>query len=245
MRRAAMLFVLFMWAGSLLPAYAQSTFSVTVLHSQLTGSPGNELVCDATVTNMSGGDVVLSFVRRESQLPAGWESSLCVGEACFPSTLDSVAFTPTFGLSPLAAGESRAFSVHVYTTAQSGSGTVRVGLRNNRVSTDTVGMLFSVSTTPAAVLERRPVAASGIELSCYPNPFNPSTTLVWSLDRAAFVTLAIVDILGREVVAPVREPLLPGEYRIMFDPQGHASGVFVARLQVGDAVRARMLVRTK
>ncbi|MFB0516281.1 MAG: DUF3160 domain-containing protein, partial [Candidatus Neomarinimicrobiota bacterium] len=64
----------------------------------------------------------------------------------------------------------------------------------------------------------------------YPNPFNPTTTLRYELPRAAFVTLTIYDLLGREVASLVNEWQPAGEHRLMFDADRLPSGVYVARL---------------
>jgi hypothetical protein len=251
--------------GSLTLGFGQSTFSVMVQDSQLTGSPGNELVCNGTVTNISNGDVVLSFIRRQAQLPPGWESSICVGDACFPSSLDSIAFTSTFGLTSLPAGGSRAFSVHFITTAQAGSGTVRVVIRNNRIPSDTLGVQLGVSVTATGVLDRTPVAESPALLSCYPNPFNPTTTLRFTIGGVVALSgafssgvegpavgsqrsadrrmkLVVYDLLGREVAVLVDGMKQPGWYEVTWDARGCASGAYICRLSGGDATQSTRLM---
>ncbi|MGE5313194.1 MAG: T9SS type A sorting domain-containing protein, partial [Acidobacteriota bacterium] len=68
----------------------------------------------------------------------------------------------------------------------------------------------------------------------YPNPFNPSTTIRYVLPAAAYVTLKIFDVLGREIAAPVNAHQGAGSHTVTFDPQlykhGSASGVYLYRL---------------
>jgi hypothetical protein len=228
-----------------IPLYGQSTFSATVQQLQRTGVPGSEIVFDVAVRNNSASEITLSFVRRGSTLPSGWESALCVGNACFPSSIDSIALSPAFGMTPLAPGDSCPFSLHVYTTAQTGSGTVRVLIRSGRGDADTLGLQFSASTSSSAVSNNDAEAVPGIILSSYPNPFNPSTTLTWSMDHTANVTVSVFDLLGRWVSTPVHGVLPPGMHRVVFDASGDASGVYIARLMAGNAIRSHLMVRAK
>jgi hypothetical protein len=80
----------------------------------------------------------------------------------------------------------------------------------------------------------------------YPNPFGESTTLRWSLPRAARMTLLVRDMTGRRVAAIIDdEPRSAGEGEATFTAAGLAQGLYVAEL-TADGRRARrpiMLVR--
>jgi hypothetical protein len=85
----------------------------------------------------------------------------------------------------------------------------------------------------------------------YPNPFNPMTVLSFQLPVAGRVKLDIVDINGRKVVAQLAAPLKPdgwyppGAHHILFDGSGLPSGIYLARLTVGDFTRTQKLVLMK
>ena len=49
-------------------------------------------------------------------------------------------------------------------------------------------------------------------LDNYPNPFNPSTKINFSLPEAGFVKLTIYDMLGRQVKELVNMQMNPGSY---------------------------------
>jgi hypothetical protein len=68
----------------------------------------------------------------------------------------------------------------------------------------------------------------------YPNPFNPSTTIQFSIADPQFTILKIFDLLGREVSLLVSEKKTPGNYSVMWNAEGLASGVYFCRLQVGN-----------
>ncbi|MBC8400002.1 MAG: T9SS type A sorting domain-containing protein [Candidatus Marinimicrobia bacterium] len=67
-------------------------------------------------------------------------------------------------------------------------------------------------------------------LSSYPNPFNPETTLSWSLPQSGEVALIIFDIQGREVARLVDGYQLAGFHQIEFNAECLASGVYFAQL---------------
>jgi uncharacterized protein (DUF362 family) len=64
----------------------------------------------------------------------------------------------------------------------------------------------------------------------FPNPFNPSTKIVFYLPRTAFVTLTIYDITGREIETPVKGEVPAGEHRLQWSAEGLASGIYLCRM---------------
>ncbi|RMF56310.1 MAG: T9SS C-terminal target domain-containing protein [Calditrichaeota bacterium] len=65
----------------------------------------------------------------------------------------------------------------------------------------------------------------------YPNPFNPSTTIEFTIPQSGFVTLKIYNNLGEEVATLVSETLAAGSYQYQWDARGLASGVYFYQLQ--------------
>lgn len=68
----------------------------------------------------------------------------------------------------------------------------------------------------------------------YPNPFNPTTQIRYSLPGNGFVTLKVYDILGQEVATLVSEKQNAGSYTLSFDGSVFASGVYFYRLESSD-----------
>ena len=75
----------------------------------------------------------------------------------------------------------------------------------------------------------------------YPNPFNPSTTLNYTLSRAGNVTLFVYDVLGRRVAEQAIGAQAAGEQRVAFDGKNLSSGVYFYRLQVQGADKSAFL----
>lgn len=74
--------------------------------------------------------------------------------------------------------------------------------------------------------------AKGVSLiGNYPNPFNPSTTIAFSLDQKQRVSLAIYDLRGTEVARLIaNEPLDAGFHAMVFTPGSLASGTYIYTL---------------
>ena len=73
--------------------------------------------------------------------------------------------------------------------------------------------------------------------SAYPNPFNPSTVIPFELSEASEVTLAVYDMLGREVDLLFKAHLLSaGRHEAHFNAEGLPSGVYLVRLTAGEKV---------
>ena len=65
----------------------------------------------------------------------------------------------------------------------------------------------------------------------YPNPFNPSTQISFTIPKKGNVTLKVYDILGREVRTLINSNLNPGNYNIDFNGKDLPSGVYLYNLR--------------
>jgi lysophospholipase L1-like esterase len=101
-----------------------------------------------------------------------------------------------------------------------------------------------IDTNPTSVKETGLSAIpTGIVLQqCYPNPFNPTTTIAFSIPVKSFVSLKILDLLGREVTTIVSEELSAGNYSYRWNATGNASGIYFYRLNVGTYRETKKLV---
>jgi endonuclease/exonuclease/phosphatase family metal-dependent hydrolase len=72
----------------------------------------------------------------------------------------------------------------------------------------------------------------------YPNPFNPSTTLRFTLNANDTVTLDVYDITGRLVSRLLGNQFMPaGEHELLFDGSNLSSGVYVKVLRTASGVQ--------
>ena len=79
----------------------------------------------------------------------------------------------------------------------------------------------------------------------FPNPFNPSTSLKYSVGKHAKVNLKIFDILGNEITTLVNEEKAPGFYSVEFDAHSLASGIYFYRIQAGNFIETKKMILLK
>jgi hypothetical protein len=64
----------------------------------------------------------------------------------------------------------------------------------------------------------------------FPNPFNPATTIGYSLPEGQYVSLRVFDLLGREVATLVDQLQGAGAYTVLFDATDLAAGIYIYRI---------------
>ncbi|MBK6506908.1 MAG: T9SS type A sorting domain-containing protein [Ignavibacteria bacterium] len=79
----------------------------------------------------------------------------------------------------------------------------------------------------------------------FPNPFNPSTIIRYSLPEQAFVALKVYDISGREVKTLVDEMKSAGTYEVSFNSSGLSSGMYFYRINAGSFSKVMKMVLVK
>lgn len=76
----------------------------------------------------------------------------------------------------------------------------------------------------------------------YPNPFNPSTTISYSIPEPGNVTISLYNVLGVKVKEILNANALPGHYRIKIDASDFASGLYYYRMHAGNYVETKSMV---
>jgi hypothetical protein len=79
----------------------------------------------------------------------------------------------------------------------------------------------------------------------YPNPFNPTTTIRYSLPVKSRVSMKIYDLLGREIVTLVNEVKSAGTYSVQFNAGNLSSGMYFCRLQADHSLAVSKLMLIK
>jgi photosystem II stability/assembly factor-like uncharacterized protein len=73
----------------------------------------------------------------------------------------------------------------------------------------------------------------------YPNPFNPSTTIRYTLGEPGEVSLRIYDLTGREVATLTSAVESAGEHQVSWNAAGMASGVYLCRMEASGSAQGR------
>jgi len=76
----------------------------------------------------------------------------------------------------------------------------------------------------------------------YPNPFNPSTTIIARWPVESEVSLVVYDLLGNEVARLAEGRFPAGRYEFRFDGNALASGLYLYRLMAGSYMETRRML---
>ena len=79
----------------------------------------------------------------------------------------------------------------------------------------------------------------------FPNPFNPSTTIRYSLPAGGYVRCSVFDVLGEEVALAFEGIQSAGVHEVAFEGRGLPSGVYFYRLQAPGLLKTRRMVLAK
>ena len=79
----------------------------------------------------------------------------------------------------------------------------------------------------------------------YPNPFNPSTTISFSIPSEEFVSLKIFNSLGEEVADLINETKPAGNYSVSFDASELTSGIYFYKLKTSSFIQTKKMILVK
>lgn len=121
----------------------------------------------------------------------------------------------------------------------------KLQLINNTVTSSVVEIPITLSVSTAVSNEEILMPNSFSLAPAYPNPFNPVTTLSYTLPRASFVTMDVFDVLGRKIQTLVQERVAAGTHTIQLDASTWASGQYIIRLSAGNYVTSQQITLMK
>lgn len=106
-------------------------------------------------------------------------------------------------------------------------------LPENNPSGEQIGA-FGAGNCAGVDVESKPEQPSGFQLAAYPNPFNPSTMMSFSLPMASHTTLTVYNLQGNKV-ATLADGMMPAGYNeVVFDASSLSSGTYIYSLKAGD-----------
>ncbi|MCO6472973.1 MAG: T9SS type A sorting domain-containing protein, partial [Melioribacteraceae bacterium] len=84
-----------------------------------------------------------------------------------------------------------------------------------------------------------------LSLSNYPNPFNLTTTIEYSVTVETFIRLEVFNLLGKQVLTLVDKNHQPGTYEVKFDGTNLPSGLYIYKLTANEKIvtKKMMLLR--
>lgn len=121
-------------------------------------------------------------------------------------------------------------------------------LASNEVSGSIDVFLFDQETVPVQepVEEQPTLLPQATRLAgAFPNPFNPVTTVKFSLARDGHVQLDVVDVRGRHVTSLVDGARTAGEHSVTWTAQDQPSGVYFAVMRTDELAQVKRMTLVK
>ncbi|MAE72082.1 MAG: hypothetical protein CME06_16640 [Gemmatimonadetes bacterium] len=185
----------------------------------------------------------------------GFYMSSDLGDSWLPVIESELFNTLTFSLTAgmvLVFGESGYYSVDfvnfipIGMSGVSGGNVTAVTVTTTHIFIGTEsGGVFRLGLGEVGIDDKTPANHSRVQqVHNYPNPFNPSTTIRYSLDRPAHVVLNIYDVQGRKIRTLNEGYQVAGDHSRRLHAAGLSSGVYLLQLVLEDHLAAsqRMLV---
>ena len=79
----------------------------------------------------------------------------------------------------------------------------------------------------------------------HPNPFNPTTTISYTIPSDGFVNLSVYNTIGEEVRTLVNEFKEAGSHNENFNATGLSSGIYFYKLKAGNFVQTKKMILMK
>jgi hypothetical protein len=132
---------------------------------------------------------------------------------------------------------------------EGGGSVLALGLNTEGIYFDNVGVFYVYTIAGAEAISGVPAGNKAAIRRAYPNPFNPSTTIEFTVPKQGPTAVRVFDLRGRQVATLVDEPMPAGQYRIRWDGRDRSgrdvsSGVYFGVIQSAggrDAVRLTLL----
>jgi hypothetical protein len=132
-----------------------------------------------------------------------------------------------------------------------------LSLKSNEISSTHYFVIYfsNISGRVKTIVYRRPLTTTSIKDQLanngltlkpnFPNPFHNQTTISWTIQSSAQVTIRIYDINGKEMETLVSGKYNPGDYTTQLNTAGrYMPGIYFCRMQAGKhTVTSKMVVQ--
>ncbi len=93
---------------------------------------------------------------------------------------------------------------------------------------------FTTKNVSRILQQNNKAFPKSFSLSNYPNPFNLSTTVRYSIPKEGLVTISIYNILGMKIKTLINKRLAAGTYEKKLNAESLSSGVYLCEIQIGE-----------
>ena len=82
-------------------------------------------------------------------------------------------------------------------------------------------------------------------VSAFPNPFNPITTIEFSIPIDGDVSINIYDLAGKEVSSLSNQYYSSGSHQIIWDAENYSSGIYFIKIMSGNHINTQVVTLIK
>ena len=114
------------------------------------------------------------------------------------------------------------------------------------VGTD--GIILKTTNGGVSFVEEKEINETPTDYSLsnnYPNPFNPSTKIKYSVPQSSQIVIKVFDVLGNEIETLVNEKKIAGTYELTWYAEGLPSGIYFYQLQTNKLVETKKMILLK
>jgi cyanophycinase len=167
--------------------------------------------------------------------------------ASIQSSNSSVNTSGSMPLFVIDASESDWVDSSLYRASGSASTRQLVAITNLRYNISSISKRYSFSersvVTSIKESREKPLQINYRLENNYPNPFNGSTIIRFSLNKAAYASLSIYNLLGQEVQKLIENNLEIGNYSLSFSPNDSiASGIYMYKFSTPEFSQVKKMI---
>ena len=98
---------------------------------------------------------------------------------------------------------------------------------------------------PTSIKNNKNIVFSDELFNAYPNPFNPTTEISYSISKPSNVSLKVFDVLGQSIATLVDEQKESGKYSVTFNANNLPSGIYFYSIQLDsyNSVKKMLLLK--
>jgi hypothetical protein len=184
------------------------------------GVTDSELVLGGKIINQTDAEIEVLINRELVSVPETWSSALCL-DVCLAPWIDLAE-------AKIAGNDSLEFSLHFFASATPDSGIARLKITEKSSLYSQQIEVKGVTQWPTGVCLETPSPNHTELFGNYPNPFNPSTTIRYSLaESCTQVTLQLYSILGEQLDQQSLPGTGIGQHQYTYDGSKLAAGVYL------------------
>jgi hypothetical protein len=218
--------------------------SPALIHGD-TGGTGQQWGSKSVFKNISQ-DTIRFFIERtfEDFPDSTWYSAMCTQAGCYAPFVNIVP-DPSFEDNALAPGQQDTVTLYFYSRIP-GVGTVHLRMYEQNIPSVYIEHVYMAQLGTVGITQISSVVEDYKLDQNFPNPFNPSTIITFSIPKTEMISLKIYNSLGMEIKSLLNnERLSAGKYEVDVDAAGLSSGVYFYTLNSGSFTQTRKMILQK